>query len=179
MPVIMKYYGLDLLDQVQEAYRKRYDLAVERGFDEPNNKYYWLFEELQYRLQFLRQMILFIHALSSFILSGSENDALGYVVRYSTRFFSNTNCGEVTRENDQHPYFNDANGYYCDFTEALNHFDSDYDFSNHPLFLVDLTECAVRAARLHLQIREHQFHAIDRDKFDALMQMRVQLPASA
>ena len=179
MTVIMHYYGMELLGQIRDAYLKRYGLALERGFNDPASKYFWLYDELRYRLEFLHQMELFLNALPKFIATGAEDDAVRYVVRYATRFFSNENCGEVKEEDGHHPFFNDANGYYRDLTESMNHIDPDYDLSNHPLLLVDLTECAVRAARLYLQIRERQFHAIDRDRFDALMQKSAQLPVSA
>ena len=176
---IMDYYGMELLTEIQSVYSQRYKLAVERGFDKPGSKYKWLYDELQYRLRFLRQIILFSEALAQFIRPGSEEDAVRYVVRYVSGFFNDENCCVTEHEGGRHPFFNDENGYYIDFKEALDRVDANYDLTIHPLLLVDLTECAVRAARLHLQIREQQYHAIDRDKFDTLMQMCDQLPASA
>ena len=175
----MNYYGLELLSQIREAYMKRYTLAVERGYGDSGDKYYWLYEELLYRLQLLRQVFLFLNALPVFIKKDEEIEAVRYVVRYTTRLFLKENCGSMEGENGRNPYFNEENGLFCDFTESINHIDKDYDLSNHPLLYVDLTECAVRAVRLYFQIRERQFHAIDRANFNALMQVREQLPAPA
>ena len=179
MSAMLNYMGTELIIQIQSAYRSRFELAIERGFDDPANKYFWLYEELQYRLGFLRQITLFIDALPRFICKGAEDEAVGYVVRFVSRLYSNENCGCPELKDGQHPFFNDANRYFCDFTEALNHFGTDYDLSNHPILYIDLCECLVRAARLHLQIREQQYHAIDRDKFNVLMQMPKLLPESA
>ena len=45
----------------------------------------------------------------------------------------------------------------------------DYDCANLPMYYVDLCEYTVRCVRLHLYIRERAFHAIDREKFAALV----------
>ena len=175
----MFYYGPELLDQIRDAYRHRADAAVERGFNQPSSKYLWLYRELEFRLNFLHRTVLFLDALPKFISEGKEEEALGYVVHYVSALFSRENCGNVEEKDGKHPFFSDCNLYYRDFNESLNHFDREYDLKNHPLLYVDLSECTVRAARLYLQIREKQFHAIDRDNFDPLMQMREQIPDSA
>ena len=176
---IMRYFGPCLLVQIREAYQNRFNQALERGFDDPANKYFWIYDELRYRLNLLYQAFLFLDALPKFICEGKEIEAVRYVIRYSTRFFLKENCGSVENEGSQNPFFNDGNEPYRDFTEAINHFDMDYDLTNHPLLYVDLSECVVRAVRLYLQIRERKFHAIDRANFNALIQAREQLPAPA
>lgn len=179
MAGILNYCGPELLSEIREAYAQRISLATERGYADPGSRYYWLYEELEYRLRFLRQAQLFIDALPRFITEKAEDDAVGYVVRFVTAFFNPENCGNAQNVDGRHPYFNEENRYYQAFTEALEHLDRNYDLADHPLLFVDLTECVVRAVRLHLQIREREFHAIDRNKFDALMQMREPMPASA
>ena len=47
--------------------------------------------------------------------------------------------------------------------------DDGYDLGDLPQLYVDLSEYVVRASRLYLQIRECSIHAIDRDKFEALL----------
>ena len=54
-----------------------------------------------------------------------------------------------------------------------------YDLEERKLLYKDLCECAVRAARLYLQIRERRICAIDRGNFGCLMRMRQPLPVSA
>lgn len=179
MAKILNYYGTELLESIRCTYSGRMKLAEEHGFNASESRYFWLYDELQYRLLFLRRTMLYIDALPAFIKKESEEEAVGYVVRFTTAFFNQENCGNAEIVDGRHPFFNDDNSYYGDFTEALNHLDMDYDFSNHPALYIDLTECVVRAARLHLQIRERQYHAIDRDNFDVLMQMRERLPATA
>ena len=51
----------------------------------------------------------------------------------------------------------------------LDHIDDGYDLGDFPQLYVDLSEYVVRASRLYLQIRECSIHAIDRDKFEALL----------
>ena len=175
---MMDYYGMELLDSLMAYYTPRYQLALERGYEKTESNYHWLYDELEHRVRFLRQMMLFLHALPQFMRDCEGEKALQYAVNYVSGFFSDKCVGHVTRsENEEHPYFNDRNHYYQQFVESINNFDRDYDLKNPPLLYVDLCEYAVRGVRLYLYIREHQFKAIDRGKFEELM--RLKLPNSA
>ena len=121
------YFGMELLEQFRTAYLQRSRLATDRGYHSPDSKYYWISEELMYRLQFLRKTQLFIAAFPEFIRKGAEEDAVGYAVSFASGFFNRENIGEAECEDGQHPFFNDENVYYRDFTEALYHIDTNYD----------------------------------------------------
>ena len=175
---MIDYYGLELLKDLMAYYAPRYQLALERGYDKDESKYQWLYIELEHRVRFLRQMSLYLKALPSFMNDGDGDKALQYVIGYVSGFFTDKCVGVCPRgENEEHPYFNDHNPYYQKFIESIDNFDSDYDMKNPPLLYVDLCEYAVRGVRLYLYIREHQFKAIDRGKFDELMHPK--LPNSA
>ena len=77
---------------------------------------------------------------------------------------------------EQHPYFQDNNPCWTEFQEVLDHIDDGYDLGDLPQLYVDLSEYVVRAARLYLQIRECSIHAIDRDKFEALLSRKPEFP---
>ena len=63
----MDLYGIDLLHQIHSAYFPRYQLALERGYQQEGNRFFWLYDELHYRLQVLREAILFLNALPPFL----------------------------------------------------------------------------------------------------------------
>ena len=171
---MLEYYGVDLLNEIQEYYLPRFRLAEERGYAVQNSKYFWLFEELQQRIRMLRQTLLFLETLPKFMQCEDEYRPLQYVVSYVGKLFTVESIGEIARsEQDIHPFFNDSNPYWEDLQEALNHFDQSYDMNNLPLLYVDLCEYVVRAIRLYFQVRERQFKAIDRGKFDAIMHLKA------
>ena len=61
----------------------------------------------------------------------------------------------------------------------MDKFGDEQLLQNLPLFYVYSCEVVVRAIRLYFHIREGKCHAIDRQKFDALMHGRSSLPTSA
>lgn len=170
---MLEYYGTQLLDELLAYYLPRLRLAEERGYAVQGNKYEWLFEELRHRACFLRQTLLFLEALPRFMQGQDEAKPMEYVVRHTSKFFMPEAIGEIARDAaDTHPFFNTGNPYWNEFQEIFEHFSADYDMSNLPMAFVDLCEYTVRAVRLYLQIREVQFKAVDRGKFDELMHMR-------
>lgn len=170
---MMDYYGVDLLKAIRDAYAPRCELAQERGYAVEGNKYYWLYEELHYRMQVIRQAMLFLDALPQFLCQTDEDKHLQYVVGYASSFFTQDKMGGAERdEQGGHPIFNDGNPYWVDVQEAMDHFDKNYDLKNLPLLYIDSCELVVRMIRLHLFVREKCYHAIDREKFDSLMGLR-------
>lgn len=171
---MLEYYGVELLNELQEYYLPRFRLAEERGYAIQNSKYHWLFEELQQRVRILRQTLLFLESLPKFMQCEDEYQPLQYVVGYVGKLFAVESIGEIARsDQDIHPFFNDSNPYWLDLQEALDHFDQAYDMKNLPLLYVDMSEYVTRAIRLYLQIREQRFKAVDRGKFDALMHLKT------
>jgi len=173
---MLNYYGYQLLQELLDYYKPRLQLAEERGYAVQGSKYAWLYEELQHRMRFLRQTVLFLDALPKFMGGEDDSKPMQYVVSYTSRFFTPESIGDIARDAaDTHPFFNSGNIYWNELQQALDHFGVDYDMSNLPLLYVDLTEYVVRASRLYLQIREGHFRAIDRDKFDSIMGLNVSL----
>lgn len=171
---MLEYYGVELLNELQEYYLPRFRLAEERGYAIQNSKYHWLFEELQQRVRMLRQTLLFLESLPKFMQCEDEYKPLQYVVSYVGKLFAVESIGEIARsDQDTHPFFNDSNPYWLDLQEALDHFDQAYDMKNLPLLYVDMSEYVTRAIRLYFQIREQRFKAVDRGKFDSIMHLKA------
>lgn len=162
---MLMYFSEELLQELLDYYLPRFRLAEERGFSAPDSKYIWLYEELRLRISVLRQTQLFIEALPKFMDSTDRDKPMQYVVSYSSTIFAPEQMGAV----DASSFFNDSDPYWLDFQEASDHFAADYDFSDLPLYYVDLCEYIVRTVRLYLQIRETAIHAIDKGRFAELM----------
>lgn len=177
--MVMDLYGIDLLQQLHSAYFTRYQLALERGYQHEDNRFFWLYEELHYRLQVLREAILFLNALPPFLQTPDAEKPYQYVVDFFTRYFSPDSIGRSERQGDDDTYFSDSNQYWNDFMEAMDLFGDEQLLKNLPLFYVYSCEVVVRAIRLYFQVREGKCHAIDRQKFDALMHGGNSLPTSA
>lgn len=172
---MLDYYSTQLLQNILLSYLPRLHLAEERGYINPSDKYHWLYEELKCRVAFLRGVLLFLDALPRFMDEGAES--IQYVTSYVGRLFAVEWVSSLRKaETEQHPYFHDNNPYWVEFQEVLDHIDDGYDLRNLPQLYVDLSEYVVRAARLYLQIREHSIHAIDRDKFEALLYRKPEFP---
>lgn len=171
---MLNYLGRELIHALHKAYSERFQLAVDRGFSNPDSKYYWLFEELSYRVRLLRQVDLFLNSLSQYMPSSDGEKPMYYVVSYTTDLFSQNRIGEAAFNREgKEQYIHESCTYWQEMQEVLDMMSGKYDFQNLPLYYVDLCEYAVRAVRLHLYIREKEFRAIDREKFDALMQRQI------
>ena len=176
---MLEYLGIDLLNDVHEAYADRLQRALDRGYAEPGSKYHWLYEELDYRIRTLRQVSLFLNALTAFMSGNNGDKPMFFVVSYTTDLFTEERIGEAAYNHEgSERFFDSSNAYWQEMQEVLALMGKDYDFANLPMYYVDLCEYTVRSVRLHLYIRECAFHAIDRDKFDVLMR-RQTYPAAA
>ena len=171
---MLNYLGTELISEIQKAYSERFQLAVERGYSEPGSKYYWLFEELSYRTRLVRQVNLFLNSLSLYMTSKDGDKPMYFVVSYITDLFTEKRIGEAAfNRAGKEQFFHESCTYWQEMQEVLDVMAHGYDFTNLPMYYVDLCEYAVRAVRLHLYIRERKFHAIDRDKFDDLMRRQI------
>ena len=169
---MIEYYGKDCLDRIFNYYRERYSQAKERGYNTDGSKYFWLYKELKERLLIIRQAVCFLEALPKFMNGTSDEQIFQYATTYVNSLFRPELTGKLKRdEADGHPFFNPANPYWTQMNEVLDGMADDYDTSIRPLLYVDLCEYIVRAVRLLLQIREMTIAAIDREKFDAVMEL--------
>lgn len=177
---MLDYLGIEFLDDLQTHYRRRLNLAVEKGFTEPGNQYHWLYEELRTRALTVSQVKRFLTALPAFMVSATEDQIFQYVMSYTTAFFKPNVIGEIAHDaQDRHPYFNDENPYWVQMNEVLDALGPNYDTAISPLLFIDLSEYVVRSLRLYCYIREHEIHEVDRGKFDQLMKASRTLASSA
>ena len=167
-----EYYGKECLDRIFNYYRGRYLQAEERDFNTEESKYFWLYSELRVRLLIIRQAICFIEALPKFMGETSDEQTFQYTTTYVNSLFRPELTGELKRDDaDVHPFFNSANPYWVQMNEVLDDMGEDYDTTILPLVYIDLCEYVVRSVRLLLQIREMTIAAVDREKFDVVMEL--------
>jgi len=177
---MLQYYGQEFLQGLQTYYVQRLSLALEHGYSVEDNKYFWLYKELDLRARAIRQTLLFLDALPKFMGTATGEESMGYALKYTGDYFTADRIGSEDRpEGAPHPYFNDGNPYWLQFQEAHDNFGLNYDLTNTPMLYVDLTEYVVRGLRLYIQIRERKFCAIDRGKFDEMMKLKAPLPITA
>lgn len=177
---MLQYYGQEFLQGLQTYYVQRLSLALEHGYSVEDNKYFWLYKELDLRVRAIRQTLLFLDALPKFMGTATGEESMGYALKYTGDYFTADRIGSENRpQGEPHPYFNDGNPYWLQFQEAHDNFGLDYDLTNAPMLYVDLAEYVVRGLRLYIQIRERKFCAIDRGKFDEMMKLKALLPITA
>jgi len=169
---MLEYYGMNCLQRICDYYQGRYSQAKARGYNSRESKYFWLYKELRERLLIIRQAVRFLKALPKFMSEASDEQTFQYATTYVNSLFKPELTGELKRNDaDVHPFFNPANPYWVQMNEVLDGMEEEYDTSILPLFYVDLCEYVVRAVRLLLQIREMTSAAIDREKFDTVMEL--------
>ena len=174
------YYGIELLQQLQDYYRHRLQMAQSRGFMEQGHKFYWLYEELLLRTQLLRQTMLYLDALPKFMNENDTDAAFQYVISYGSDWFRKNAIGESPQTTDgKSELYSDSDPYWSDVVEAMDNFGTDYNVKVLPLLYIDLCEYVVRCVRFLFHVREHYAHAIDKEKFDELMKRDNALPSTA
>lgn len=87
------YFGIDLLQQLRQYYEGRLSLALEKGFDQQDAKYHWLFKELECRVSTLRKLMSMISVLPEFMCRQTEEQIFAMVIGHTTTWFSNENLG--------------------------------------------------------------------------------------
>lgn len=169
---MLEYYGITCLERIRDYYQGRYLQAKERCYNTEGNRYYWLYSELRDRLLIICQTIRFMKALPQFMSGTDDEQTFQYATAYVNGLFKPELTGELKRnDTDIHPFFNSENPYWMQMNEVLDGMEVEYDTSILPLLYIDLCEYVVRAVRLLLQIREMTIAAIDREKFDTVMEL--------
>lgn len=177
---MMFLYGTELLDKLSVYYGNRLRTAKEHGFESPDAKYNWLYQELSFRVKMLRQVRAFIQVLPEFLTHCNEDTAIKYAVDFTSPWFSEKYIGELPSNADGScPYFTDSNPYWAAISEVMDSIDTDTDFTVLPMFHLTLCEYVIRNLRLYFYLRERQFKPIDRNKFDSLMMLDANLRSSA
>lgn len=174
------YFGIDLLRRLQQYYESRLALALSKKFDQEDAKYHWLFKELIYRVNILRQLLDMTAILPEFMCRQAADQVFAMVVGHTSGWFSDEVLGTQPRDAEgQSLYFQDSNPYWVDLQTAMDRFTTDYDYARLSTFYIDLVEYIVMAVRLYFFIREKQFRPIDRGKYDELVGIRAVLSTPA
>jgi hypothetical protein len=174
------YFGTDLLKKLQGYYEPRLALAIKNGFDDADNRYHWLFAELDLRVKALRRSLELIGAMPALIANSKPDDVFSVVVHHITAWFGADMIGDGPKDEDGKTiYFTDKNPHWSDFMKASDRFTVDYDYTKTGEFLLDITEYIVTALRLFFGIREAQFRPIDRGKYDSMVSALGVLDRSA
>lgn len=168
----MKYCQATLFSSLCEYYSERHSKALMREYDQPGSKYHWLYQELAERVTTLSNAKLFMEALPLFMREdeGCEK-SLSYVTSYVGELFVGIPCEQLLKE---------GNVYWDDFMEVQEVINRKAELTFQPQvpqFYLDLCEYVVRCIRLYFYVREKVVCAIDRDKFDSVMDMRLAIPA--
>jgi hypothetical protein len=174
------HFGIELLDKLDGYYGSRYQQARAQGYLQSNSKYYWLYVELELRVKLLRQARMFLDALPQYLIQSGWEPTLGYVVEYTGEWFSEKMLGVLPRDDaGRCTYLSDENPYWNEVQEVTEELNQDSVASVLPLFQITLVEYVVRSIRLYFYLREKQFKAIDREKFNSVMSLDEKLGTSA
>jgi hypothetical protein len=60
---MLNYFGISFLVDLQNYYGNRLRQALVSGFDQKDHKYHWLYEELAYRTNCVRQTCFALEAM--------------------------------------------------------------------------------------------------------------------
>lgn len=174
------YFGIDLLHHLQQYYESRLALALSKKFDQKDDKYHWLFQELMYRVTILRQLLDMTAILPELMCRQTADQIFAMIIGHTSGWFSDEVLGTQPRDREgQSVYFQESNPYWADLQTAMDRFTTDYDYTRLSTFYIDLVEYIVMAVRLYFFIREKQFRPIDRAKYDDLVGIKAVLPAPA
>ncbi len=174
------YYGTALLDRLKQHYETRMSMALSRGFDVDGSEYHWLFLELSHRVVTLRKVQAILSVLPEFMCHKTTDEVFAMVIGHTTAWFSDASIGELPRDGAGNcTYYQDSNPFWVDYQMSMDRFTMDYDYTRLATFYVDLVEYFVMAVRLYFFIRERQFKAIDKKKYEELVGVRAALPTPA
>lgn len=168
----MRYCHATLFPALCAYYSERYSKAIARNYNNPDSKYHWLYKELSERVTTLSSAKLFLEALPLFMKEDETCErSLSYATSFIADLFKDIPCEKLLQE---------GNPYWDDFMEAVENIDRKAELafqSQVPQFYLALCEYVVRCIRLYFYVREKVICAIDRDKFDSVMDTQLAVPA--
>ena len=167
---MLNYFGISFLLDLQSYYGNRLKQALASGFDKKGHKFHWLYEELAYRTNCVRQTYLALEAMPAFLMQAKPEEAFTYMYGMTTKWFRAEATETASKKDDGSCYFySDECPYWMELQKSFDAFGTSYDYEAIPLFYVDLAEYVIRSIRLLFFIRESLLRPIDRGKFDELM----------
>lgn len=177
---MLNYFGISFLVDLQNYYGNRLRQALVSGFDQKDHKYHWLYEELAYRTNCVRQTCFALEAMPAFLMHAKSEDAFTYIYGMTTKWFRAEATKAAPKRDDGTCYFySDECPYWTDLQVSFDLFGNNYDYDTLPVFYVDLVEYVICSVRLHFFIRESLLRPIDRGKFDELMKWNPDFAKSA
>lgn len=162
-------YNTSLLKRIMDYYEQRLNKAVEMGIPQaPDHPHYPIYRELVLRINTLRTGILYADALVAFM---KDDDLFVYIARYVNSLFQKTSEEETQNEvmKALESCSTQENWAWKDLMDAMDKFSSQYDYTQVPLFYVDIVHYVVCALRLFLVVRELVCN-VDRGKLKAYLQ---------
>lgn len=162
-------YNTSLFKRILNYYEQRLNKAVEMGIPQaPDHPHYPVYRELVLRIDTLRAGILYADALVAFM---KDDDLFVYIARYVNSLFQKTSGGETQDEIMKVLESCSAQENYVwkELMDAMDRFSSQYDYTQIPLFYVDIVHYVVCALRLFLVVREAVYN-VDRGKLEAYLQ---------
>ena len=164
----MAHFGLVFLEKLEQYYTARLNAAMQQGFNDSATKYHWLYMELKLRAETIGQVKLFLSLLPEYLHRSDSENAMTFATQYADVWFMEQSVGQLPHNgNGNCSYFSEGNPYWADIQTAgagLNRSQSEEET------LACITEYVICCLRLYFYMREHQFRAIDREKFEHLMQ---------
>lgn len=177
---MLKYFGISFLVNLQSYYGSRLQQALASGFDQKDDKFHWLYEELAYRTNCVRQTTLALEAMPTFLMQAKPEEAFSYIYGLTTKWFRQEATENAPKRDDGSCYYYSGDcSYWMELQASFDLFENGYDYAITPLFYVDLVEYVIRSIRLHFFIRESLLRPIDRGKFDELMKWNPDFAKSA
>ncbi len=162
-------YNTSLLKRILDYYEQRLNKAVEMGIPKaPDHPHYPVNRELVLRINTLQTGILYADALVAFM---KDDDLFVYIARYVNSLFQKTSEEETQDEvmKALESCSTQENWAWKDLMVAMDKFSSQYDYTQVPLFYVDIVHYVVCALRLFLVVREGVYN-VDRGKLEAYLQ---------
>lgn len=167
--MMCQVYNTSLLKRVLDYYEQRLSKAVEMGIPQaPDHPHYPVYRELVLRVETLRTGILYADALVAFM---KDDDLFVYIARYVNSLFQKTSEEETQNEvmKALESCSTQENCVWKDLMDAMDRFTGQYDYTQIPLFYLDIVHYVVCALRLFLVVREAVYN-VDRGKLEAYLQ---------
>jgi len=162
-------YNTSLLKRILDYYNQRLNKAVEMGIPQaPDHSHYRVYCEQVLRVETLRTGILYADALVAFI---KDEDLFIYIAKYVNSLFQKTSAGETQDEimKALEICCVQENHAWKELTDAMDKFSNQYDYTQIPLFYVDIVHYVVCALRFFLVVREAVYN-VDRGKLGTYLQ---------
>ena len=166
----MPDYGTAFLEKLLRYYGQRLRKAKARGYDVAGTGYHWLYCELELRVDTIHMVHDFLGLLPQYLARSDVERTLALAVQYLGAWFMEKTTGPLPHdERGNCTYFSEENPYWQEVQAAGDYIGSDMDQTDQLQCQKSISSYVICCLRLYLYLREQQFQAIDRGRFDQLM----------